>query len=228
MEHEDMQDYPPVKDWMKGWIRKGKFQGTTPVATISKVDRIKQTIRKLEKENVSLRSSLGKVTSKRDGLKINLCQKRKWLTRADAAIQIEQNTKGNVGEALKGTFETLATKKKQLAEAQYRTCKLKIYYQNQIKNLQDQLEKCHKGLKEEQSRAKKLEVTFSQHQSDLNKRFKEIRELKGQAHRSLEDRNRLKDEATHWETHNRHLQVLLDQKEAFVQDLLSGPIYSLL
>lgn len=44
----------------------------------------------------------------------------------------------------------------------------------------------------------------------------------------MEDRNQLKEEAIHWETHNRHLQVLLDQKEVFLQDLLSGPNHSLL
>ncbi|XP_050895223.1 uncharacterized protein LOC127101821 [Lathyrus oleraceus] len=164
------------------------------VATISEVDCIKETIRKLEKENADLRSSLGK---------------------------IEQNKRRKVGEALNGTYDTLATKKKQLAEAQYCTCKLEIDYQNQIKNLQDHLEKCQKGLKEEKSLAKKIELTLSQHQSDLDKRFEEIRELKGQAHRSLRDRNQLKDEAIQWETHSRHLQVLLDQKEAFVQDLLN-------
>lgn len=58
--------------------------------------------------------------------------------------------------------------------------------------------------------------------------FEEIRELRGQAHQSLEDRNQLKEEATHWETHSRHLHVLLDQKEAFLQDLLRGPNNSLL
>lgn len=42
------------------------------VATISKVDCLKETIRKLEKENADLQSSLGKVTSEKDALKINL------------------------------------------------------------------------------------------------------------------------------------------------------------
>lgn len=46
--------------------------------------------------------------------------------------------------------------------------------------------------------------------------FEKIRELRGQAHQSLEDRNQLKKEATHSETHSRYLQVLLDQKEVFL------------
>ncbi|XP_050896955.1 uncharacterized protein LOC127103765 [Lathyrus oleraceus] len=46
------------------------------VATILEVGRRKETIRKLEKENANLRSSLGKVTSERDALKTNLSQKR--------------------------------------------------------------------------------------------------------------------------------------------------------
>lgn len=83
-----------------------------PVATISEVDRLKETIIKLEKENVGLRSSLRKVTSEKDALKTSLNQKGKRFNKVDFDIQIEQNKRRKVGEALKGTFEALATKKK--------------------------------------------------------------------------------------------------------------------
>jgi peptidoglycan hydrolase CwlO-like protein len=94
-----------------------------------------------------------------------------------------------VGDTLKGSFETIANKKKELDESQHRACKREIDYQGQIKTLQDQLEKCQKELKDEQARAKKLEVTLSQLQSDIKKRFEEIRALNGQTHRNLEERN---------------------------------------
>ncbi|XP_050889345.1 uncharacterized protein LOC127094568 [Lathyrus oleraceus] len=83
-----------------------------PVAVISEVDHLKETIRKLEKENVGLRSNLGKVTSKKDALKTNLSQKRERFNKADTDIQIEQNKRRKVGDALKGSFETITNKKK--------------------------------------------------------------------------------------------------------------------
>ena len=46
-------------------------------------------------------------------------------------------------------------------------------------------------MKDEQARAKKLEVTLAQLQSDIDKRFEEIRALNNQAHRNLEERNQL-------------------------------------
>lgn len=58
--------------------------------------------------------------------------------------------------------------------------------------------------------------------------FEEFQELKGQAHKNLEDTNMLNQEVTHWERHNRHLQVLLDQKDSFLQDLLNGTNHMLL
>ena len=45
---------------------------------------------------------------------------------------------------------------------------------------------------------------------------------------SLEDVNQLKQEITHWEKQSCHLQDLLDQKDSFLQDLLSGPNHTLL
>lgn len=104
---------------------------------------------------------------------------------------------------------------------------MEIDYQSHIKTLQDQLEKCQKELKEEKTCAKKMEVTILQLQSDVDKRFEDIRSLNGQAHRNLEERNQLIEEATQWEIQSCYLQVVLDQKEAFVQDIQSGPNLSL-
>lgn len=101
-------------------------------------------------------------------------------------------------------------KNKQLVKAQYQACKMEINYKDKIRSLQDQLESFHKGLKEEHGRVKQLEVTLTQRQSELDKRFEEIRELKDQAHNNLEDVNQLKQETTHWESHIHHLRTLLD------------------
>lgn len=105
------------------------------VATIFKVDHLKEIIKKLEKENSNLRFSLGKVTSEKYALKLNLSQKRGRFIKANIDIQIEQYKRRKVGEVLKGTCENLEAKKKQLAEAQYQTCKMEINYEDQIKNL---------------------------------------------------------------------------------------------
>lgn len=199
-----------------------------PAVVTSEVDLLKEIIKKLEKENAGLRSSLIKVTSEKNTLKANLSQKRERFNKADTDIQIEQNKRRKAGDSLKGSFETIANKKKELVEARYRACKREIDYQGQIKSLQDLLEKSLKELKDEQDRAKKLETTLEQLQSDTDKRFEEIRSLNRQAHRNLEKRKQLKEEATQWEIHSRHLQVLLDQKEEFMQDILNGLSLSLI
>lgn len=108
-----------------------------PVVVISEVDRLKETIKKLEKENDGLCSNLIKVTLKKNTLKSSLSQKRERFNKGDTDIQIEQNKRRKVRDALKGSFKTIANKKKKLAEAQYRASKLKIDYQGQIKTLQD-------------------------------------------------------------------------------------------
>lgn len=59
----------------------------------------------------------------------------------------------------------------------------------QTKKLQSLLEACKKELKDEKSRTKQLEVTLRQNQYELNQRLEEIRELKGQSHKNLEDTN---------------------------------------
>ncbi|XP_050908906.1 uncharacterized protein LOC127122648 [Lathyrus oleraceus] len=131
-------------------------------AVASEVDRLKEITKKLEKKNVGLRSSLIKVTSKKNTMKASLTQKRERLNKADTDIQIKQNKRRKVGDSLKGSFDTIANKKKELAEAQYRAYKRDIDYQGQIKSLQDLLEKSQKELKDEQARAKKLETTLAQ------------------------------------------------------------------
>lgn len=88
-----------------------------PAVVVSEVDRLTETIKKLDKENVGLYFSLIKVTLEKNTLKVSLSQKRERFNKADTDIQIEQNKKRKVGDALKGSFETIANKKKELAEA---------------------------------------------------------------------------------------------------------------
>lgn len=59
-----------------------------------------------------------------------------------------------VGDTLKGTHASLATKKKQLPEAQYRTSKVELEHMEQMKKLQSLLEACKKELKDEKIRNK--------------------------------------------------------------------------
>ena len=60
-----------------------------------------------------------------------------------------------------------------------------------------------------------------------DQRFEEIRGLKDQMHKDLENINLFKQDTDHWERHNGHLQRLLDQKEAFLRDLLDVPDHTL-
>ncbi|XP_050916426.1 uncharacterized protein LOC127131551 [Lathyrus oleraceus] len=155
------------------------------VVPISEVDELKGIIKLLEKENVDLRSNIGKLALEKENLKFNLNQKRDRAVMTTKEIQEEQHKRRKVGEALMGTYESLSLKKKQLVVPQYKVFKTKINCQDQLKKLQSQLETCQKELKEERSQVKKLEVSLSHHQSDLDKRFEEIRELKGQAHKNF-------------------------------------------
>lgn len=127
----------------------------------SKVDKMKGIIKALEKENADLRSNLGKISLEKENLRININQKRDRTLQADNEVQAELYKRRKVGEALKGTCDSLSSKKKQLAENQYQACKLEINYKDKIKKLKDQLEVCKKGLKDEQSCVKQLEVTLS-------------------------------------------------------------------
>lgn len=67
-----------------------------PTAIVSEVDHLKETIKKLEKENVGLRSSLIKVTSEKNTLKASLSQKRERFNKTYIDIQIEQNKRRKV------------------------------------------------------------------------------------------------------------------------------------
>lgn len=161
------------------------------VNPIFEVGKLKGIIKALEKENVNIISSLGKISLEKEYLKLNLNQKKDKALQGDNEVQAELYKRRKVGEALKGTCASLSAKKKQLAENQYQAYKLEINYKEQIKKLQDQLEVCKKGLKDGQSRVKQLKVTLHHCQSELDQRFEDIRWLKDQAHKDLENTNLL-------------------------------------
>lgn len=69
------------------------------------MNRLKDTIKELETENVDLRSSLVKVTLEKETLKLSLSQKRERALKADTDIQIEHHKRRKLGEILKGTYE---------------------------------------------------------------------------------------------------------------------------
>lgn len=81
------------------------------VVVVSEVDRIKETIKALEKDNVNLQYELGTVTLKRGNFKLNLNQKRKQALKADNKVQAKQHKMRKVGEVLKGTYEILFLKR---------------------------------------------------------------------------------------------------------------------
>ncbi|XP_050920369.1 uncharacterized protein LOC127138005 [Lathyrus oleraceus] len=86
---------------------------------ISEVDKLKGIINALEKENVNLRSSLGKISLEKENLKFNMNQNRDKALQEDNEVQAESYKRRNVGESLKGTCASLSAKKKKLAETQY-------------------------------------------------------------------------------------------------------------
>lgn len=120
----------------------------------SEVDKLKKVIKTLEKENVDLKSRLIKISLEKETLKFNLNQKREWVRQADDEVQTEGFKRLKVGDTLKDTYASLTTKKKQLAEAQYRASKAKLEHMGQMKKLQSLLEACKKELKDEKSRNK--------------------------------------------------------------------------
>lgn len=87
------------------------------VVPISEVYELMDIIRVLEKENADLWSNISKLALDKENLKLNLNQKRDRVAKTAKEIQEEQYKKRKVGEALKGTYESLSAKKKQLAEA---------------------------------------------------------------------------------------------------------------
>lgn len=131
------------------------------VAPISEVDKLNGIIKALEKENANLRSNLGKLALEKENLKFKLNQKRDRAAKIAKEIQEEKHKRRKVGDTLKGTIESLYVKRKQLATTQYKVYETDINCQDKLKMLQSQLETCHKELKEEQDRARKLEVSLS-------------------------------------------------------------------
>lgn len=79
---------------------------------ISEVDKLKDTIKLLEKENADLRSDLGRLTQEKEYLKINLNQKRERMLKAIENFQDEEKKRRGIVEDLKGTYVDLSTKKK--------------------------------------------------------------------------------------------------------------------
>lgn len=81
--------------------------------------RLKETIKSLEKENVDLRSDLGRLTREKEGLELNLNQKREMTSQVVEEAQEEQIKRREVGDSLKGTIYILFAKKRQLADTKY-------------------------------------------------------------------------------------------------------------
>lgn len=146
----------------------------------SKMDKLKKVIKNLEKENAYLKSKLARISLEKETLKFNLNQKRVRVRQADDEVQTEVFKRLKVDNTLKGTYASLTTKKKQLAEAQYRAGKAELEHMEQMKKLQSLLEACKKELKDERSRNKQLEVTLLQNQYELNQKLEEIQKLKEQ------------------------------------------------
>lgn len=103
---------------------------------------------------------LSKISLEKETLKFNLNQKRDRVRQADDEVQTEVFKRLKVDDTLKGTYASLTTKKKQLAEAQYQAGKAELEHMEQMKKLQSLLEACKKELKDERSRNKQLEVTL--------------------------------------------------------------------
>ncbi|XP_050895607.1 uncharacterized protein LOC127102253 [Lathyrus oleraceus] len=101
----------------------------------SKVDELKKVIKTLEKENVDLKSRLGKISLEKETLKFNLNQKRDRVRQADDEVQTKVFKRLKVGDTLKGTYASLEAKKKQLAETQYQSSKAELEHMEQTKKL---------------------------------------------------------------------------------------------
>ena len=52
-------------------------------------------------------------------------------------VQEEQIKRMKVGEALKGDFDSLFSKKKHLADTQYQACEIEISFQDHLKKLRE-------------------------------------------------------------------------------------------
>lgn len=104
----------------------------------SKVGKLKETIKILEKENADLRSNLGCLTKENKDMKLNLKQKRILTPQAVEESQEEHFKRRKVGDTLKGSIDSLFIKKTQLADAQYQSCKVEISFQDHLKKLREQ------------------------------------------------------------------------------------------
>lgn len=82
-------------------------------------------------------------------------------------------------------------------------------------------------MKDEQSRTKQLEVTLLQNRYELNQILEEIRELKEQSRKNLEDTNLLEQENDRLKKHSGHLEELLNHKGTFVISILDEPNHDL-
>ncbi|XP_050889682.1 uncharacterized protein LOC127094970 [Lathyrus oleraceus] len=104
---EDIPWYSRVYDGVKLILNCGDFPN------VPLLDELKKVIKTLEKENVDLKSRLGKISLEKETLKFNLSQKRDRVRQADDELQTEVFKRLKVGDTLKGTYANLETKKKQ-------------------------------------------------------------------------------------------------------------------
>lgn len=103
-------------------------QSVLIVVPTSEVGKLKDTFKSLEKENTDLRSNLGRLTREKEDLELNLNQKRALTLQAVEEAQEEQFKRRKAGDALKGIFDSLFVKKKQLTYAQYQAYKREISF----------------------------------------------------------------------------------------------------
>lgn len=88
------------------------LQPMLSVIPTSKVGKHKETMKSLEKENIDLRSNLGRLKREKEDLDLNVNQKRIMTSQAIEEAQEEQFKRRKIGEVLKGTIDSLFIKKK--------------------------------------------------------------------------------------------------------------------
>ncbi|XP_050919140.1 uncharacterized protein LOC127136646 [Lathyrus oleraceus] len=76
------------------------------------VGNLKESIKILEKENVNLRSNLGRIIREKEDLELNLNQKIAMTSRAVEEVEEEQIKRRKVSDALKGTIDSIFSKNK--------------------------------------------------------------------------------------------------------------------
>ncbi|XP_050895583.1 uncharacterized protein LOC127102222 [Lathyrus oleraceus] len=112
-----------VKDRFEEIIFPFSFDPSTniqhPMLTVfptSKV-KLKESIKRLDKEKVDILSNLGSLTREKEDLELNLNQKRVMTSQEVEGAQEGQFKRRKVGDTLKGTIDSLFAKKKQLVDA---------------------------------------------------------------------------------------------------------------